>query len=361
MRRDAGHGVDQSQNDRCSDIARRWARTTLPPAQDEDPGAGFAHSVATGLGPISITSDGIGTKIEVAERKARFDTLGFDLVAMVVDDLAAAGSLPVALSNILDVDRFDEAAVDALMRGLAEAARTAGVIVAGGEIACLGRRIGGHGPGMHANWCATAIGTPFHATQEPRQIRPPSAGDCILALASDGFRSNGYTLARSLLEASFGPDWHNAQRTSGERWGDSLLVPSRIYTPAVVALHSHRIPLSASVHITGGGIPGNLPRVLVGLELRAELDNLWTPHDAMLDLIRLGAITPADAYEHWNMGNGFLCILPPDAADEAIAVAADHGVRARVAGRLVDGHPGDVIAVDATACGLGRLEFGGDT
>ncbi|MBE0634791.1 phosphoribosylformylglycinamidine cyclo-ligase [Candidatus Bipolaricaulota bacterium] len=348
--------VSQDLNDRCSSIAQAWAKTTFPDtgasAQTE---GDFSHAVLTPSGPIAITSDGIGTKVEIAERMSRYDTLGFDLVAMVVDDLVAGSARPMALSNILDVDRFDEEIVDALMKGLAAAARTAGVIVAGGEIAQLGQRISGYGNQMHVNWCATAIGVPL--SRIAAADRPPRSGDRVVALASDGFRSNGFTLARSILETHLGEAWHNASSSTGMTWGDCLLTPSRIYAPAIMRAVEERIPILACAHITGGGIPGNLPRVLPkDARLRVELDDLWPPHSAMRELMQMSDIAPQALYEQWNMGSGFICIVPPDVADEMIAVMQCSGVRARVAGSLMTG---EGIHIDARSWGMGELHFGG--
>jgi phosphoribosylformylglycinamidine cyclo-ligase len=347
--------VSQSLNDRCSAIAQTWAQTTFPSSSTaEQPSTDFSHTVPTPSGPIAMTSDGIGTKVEIAERMGRYDTLGFDLVAMVVDDLIAGGSRPIALSNILDVDRFDEIVIDALMRGLATAARTAEVVVAGGEIAQLGHRISGYGEGMHANWCATAIGIPMpsHASGN----RKPKAGDHIIALASDGFRSNGFTLARSILESRFGTDWHEAVTQSGTSWGHCLLAPSRIYAPAVASMITAGLPMIASAHITGGGIPGNLPRILKGTRLRAELDALWPPHPSMVALAEMASIDPTDAYGQWNMGTGFLCVIAADVANEALAHAEKYDIRARIAGTLAEGMG---LHIDARDWSMGELSFGG--
>lgn len=348
--------VSQSLNDRCSSIARTWAQTTRPSAASSTVARDdFSHTIITPSGPIAITSDGIGTKVEIAERMARYDTLGFDLVAMVVDDLIAGGARPLALSNILDVDRFDEVIVDKLMKGLAAAARLAGVVVSGGEIAQLSRRITGYGDGMHVNWCATALGVPFERRADAN--RPVSPGDCIVALASDGFRSNGFTLARSLLEAAFGHAWHSKSIDPETTWGDCLLTPSRIYSPAMTAAIDAGIPILASSHVTGGGIPGNLPRILNGANLCAKLDTLWPPHPAMCQLAKMADLAPEEIYGQWNMGTGFFCVVPHHAAEALIAILAASGIRARIAGTFIDGAG---IRIDARLWGMGEISFEGE-
>lgn len=344
-------GVRQSENDRCSAIARKWAATTwLDSPHDGLSESGFAHLIPSTARGMAVTSDGIGTKVEIAERTQRYETLGFDLVAMVVDDLAAGGARPTAITNILDVNRFDETTVDALMRGLAAAARAAGVVVAGGEIAQLGERIQGYGEGVHLNWCATALGDPL-----PGPSRALREGDTLIAFASDGFRSNGFTLVRSTLAAEFGPEWHAARAASGETWGEILITPSRIYAPAVVELADAGVPLLACVHVTGGGLPGNLPRILEGSELHADLGALPAPHEAMTELIEHASICPKDAYEQWNMGTGFICVVPPEFGDQVVKLASARGIRANVAGALSAG--GEGVTIDAREWSMGRLTF----
>lgn len=349
----AGRGVDPRRNDRCSAIAHAWAATTWPdPSEQRCSRGAFAHVVPTSGRSVAVTSDGIGSKVEIAERMGRYDTLGFDLVAMVVDDLAAAGARPTALTNILDVDRLDEPTIEALMRGLAAAARAAGVVIAGGEIAQLGPRVRGYGDGMHFNWCATGLGDPFGRPTTPE--RSPRPGDVLIALSSDGFRSNGFTLARSILEERFGSSWHEAVAASGRAWGEVLLAPSRIYAPTVVAMAGSAVPLLACVHVTGGGLPGNVPRILEGLGLRAELRSLPPPHPEMIELIEVAGLEPQEAYLQWNMGTGFVCVVPPEAAHEAIGIAEDRGIRCEAAGELTEGAG---LSIDGRAWGLGELRY----
>ncbi|MCK5586789.1 hypothetical protein KAJ02_12025, partial [Candidatus Bipolaricaulota bacterium] len=207
---------------------------------------------------------------------------------------------------------------------------------------------------MHANWCATAIGVPMpvHASVS----RNPKAGDRIVALASDGFRSNGFTLARSILESQLGASWHQALTQSGMSWGDRLLTPSRIYAPAIVSMLTAELSVIASAHVTGRGIPGNLPRILKGTQLRAELAALWPPHPSMVTLAEIAGIEPKDAYGQWNMGTGFLCVIAAEAASEALTHAEKFGIRARIAGVLTKG---TALHIDARDWGMGELSFGG--
>ena len=280
-------GTDIALGDRCSRVAYAWAKKTFP-LRAGRPGAtvaaedgGFANLVEFEGIRIGMTSDGIGTKIEIAERLGLYDTLGHDLVAMVVDDLAANGITPTGISNILDVDYLNEEVVDQLMKGLHEAAVTADIVVTGGEIAELGNRISGWGTGMHFNWCSTAIGT-LPPGMNPIDGRGIAEGDLIVALQSRGFRSNGFSLLRKLLSEAFGDNWHS-QAWCGRSWGEILLTPSLIYAPLISRLLDHTPDITGIVHVTGGGVRGNLSRVLAPSGTGAILDDLHVPHDFMLE------------------------------------------------------------------------------
>jgi phosphoribosylformylglycinamidine cyclo-ligase len=340
-------GLDLDLGDQCSAIAYGWAKRTFPtrlgktglPVLQVD--GSFCNLMDFGDLRIAICSDGIGTKVEVAERTRRYDTLGHDLVAMVVDDLAANGVEPVNVSNILDVDHLDADVVDQLMRGLHEAARVAGVAVVGGEIAELGSRVRGWGDGMHFNWCATAIGV------LPRGIDPidgtrVAPGDLVVALRSRGFRSNGFSLARRVLEADLGPDWHDHTWDGEVTWGQVMLTPSRIYSPGVQALIASGYVPHGIAHVTGGGIPGNLERVLEPNGLGARLDRLFPPHDFMTDLIRRGGVEPRDAYRMFNMGTGMLLVVAADDAERCVALLRERRYEAQVAG-VVTQRPGITV------------------
>ena len=362
----AGYSIEDGNA--ASRNAYAWAkktfgnRTGLPgePARDLD--GGFANEIRFGSARLGISSDGIGTKIEVAERLDRYDTLGFDLVAMTADDLAVGGFVPTNLSNIIDVNRLDYSVVDELMRGLHDACNFAGMAITGGEIAELGNRIGGHpGARMNFNWCSTAIGSLHPSLAAPLHGRNARAGMAVVAVQSPSFRSNGYSLARKTLERVFGAEWHLApcvaspneelrmknEELGGEAnssfliphsslkttWGDALLAPSLIYAPGITALLDAGLPLRVAAHITGGGLADNFSRVLPP-GLGAVLDNLFPPLPAMQRLMEIGDIAPETAYLYWNMGTGLLLVTEPAEADAVVAALQASGYAAQVAGAL---------------------------
>ena len=372
-------GYDIDLGNACSRNAYGWAKKTfahrrgLPgePAQDLD--GGFANEVRFGPERLGISSDGIGTKIEVAERVGKFDTLGYDLIAMVADDLVAGGFIPTNLSNIVDVKTLDYEVIDELMRGLHAAAEFSRMAVTGGEIAELGSRIGGWpGARMNFNWASTAIGALHPKLTQPISGATVRPGQVVVALHSPSFRSNGYSLARRTLQNLFGDNWHeapygelkikseklksgraeveavepsNKQQTTNNNWGEVLLAPSLIYSPGIGRVLDAGLPLHGVAHITGGGIADNFQRVLKN-GVGAVLDNLFEPLPAMQRLAELAGIAPAAAYLYWNMGNGMLLVTEEAAAEAVLTQLQAAGYHAQIAGRIT-AEPGITLRVAA--------------
>ena len=337
----AGYSI--AEGNAASRNAYNWSKKTFvnrsgkpgEPAQDLD--GGFSNEIRFGQERLGISSDGIGTKIEVAERLNTYDTLGYDLIAMTADDLIAAGFVPTNLSNIIDVNHLDYEVVDQLMRGLHDAANFAQVAITGGEIAELGNRIGGWpGAKMNFNWCSTAIGVLHPSLAQPLSGKTARAGHVVVALRSPSFRSNGYSLARKTLQKVFGDNWHEAPYDGPDQyanWGEALLAPSLIYSPGVAALLDAGLPLHGVAHITGGGVADNFQRVLKN-GLGAVLDNLFEPLPSMQRLMELGNLTPETAYLYWNMGTGMLLVTEEASAAAVVALLQASGYDAQIAGHL---------------------------
>jgi phosphoribosylformylglycinamidine cyclo-ligase len=334
-------GIDIDLGNKCSQIAYNWAKKTFA-NRDELAGemlkttdGTFSNIIRFGNSRIGISSDGIGTKIELAERTNNYRTIGSDLLAMVTDDLVANGFEPTNISNILDVDFLDTDIVDELMHGLHDAAGFAKVSITGGEIAELGDRIGGYGEKMHFNWCSTAIGLLPDKLQKPIDGSDIEVGDEIISFRSRGFRSNGYSLIRTIMENNFGTNWHNQTYEEGTSWGEKLLTPSLIYAPLITALIEENLIPSGIAHITGGGIADNLGRVLKANKLGAELDTLHAPRRFMSEIQKIGNISETQAYSIWNMGNGMLITTNPDHTQDILLKASGMGYEAVVAGKAV--------------------------
>lgn len=335
-------GLDIDLGNLCSKDAFGWAKKTFPNRVDKAGAAAlkvdgvFSNLLQFGKQRIGIASDGIGTKIELAERTQIYDTLGFDLVAMVADDLATAGFEPTNISNIIDVDQLDREVINSLMKGLAEACDFSGISISGGEIAELGNRISGYGEGMHFNWCSTAIGVLPENLKQPLDGTAVQAGHKVLALRARGFRSNGFSLVRRIMQEIFGEAWHQELYEEKQTWGEALLTPSLIYTPFINAINACNIPLSGIAHITGGGIADNFQRVLKANNLGAELRYLFEPLPIMERLITLGKVSLEDAYLYWNMGNGMLMVAEEKEIDGILALGEEHGYQVRLAGNITE-------------------------
>jgi len=295
----------------------------------------FSNIIIFGNERIGIASDGVGTKIELAERTGIYHTMGFDLVAMVADDLVTAGFEPSDITNVIDVDLIDPSIINQMMDGLAKACTFAGMAITGGEIAELGHRVGGYGSNMHINWSATAIGF----LSEKRALitgKDIEAGHVVIALKSDGFRSNGFSLIRKIMHQQFGEDWHLAKYDNNKTWGEQLLTPSLVYAPLINHLLDAGIPISGIAHITGGGIQDNFQRALKASQKGAILDNLFEPLEMMRRIQQLGKVSDTDAYLYWNMGNGMLLTVPPSHADKILQSAQLLDYQAKVAGKITD-------------------------
>ncbi len=342
-------GLDINLGEKCSATASNWAKKTFGNRQGKSGAIDlannqfFSNMLCFGQQKIGIASDGIGTKIELAERTGIYDTLGFDLVAMVADDLAATGFEPTNISNIIDVDNLDQNIINQLMKGLVKASNTAKISISGGEIAELGQRVGGYGSAMHFNWAATALGALPVRLLQPIDGAAMAENQIIIALQSNGFRSNGFSLIRQIMQTNFGDNWHQAAYNAQQSWGEVLLTPSRIYTPLINKLISNEIQLTGIAHITGGGLVQNLNRLLKINKLGAVLDNLFSPQGFVLKLIKLGFVSYEKAYLYWNMGNGMLLVTTQKEATKIKKIATNQGYQTRVVGRVTAANTGIVL------------------
>ncbi|RLC47509.1 MAG: phosphoribosylformylglycinamidine cyclo-ligase [Candidatus Cloacimonadota bacterium] len=324
----------------CSKNAYSWAKKTFKnrynklgePVVSVD--GAFSNILNFGDVKIGISSDGIGTKIELAERTGIYDTLGYDLVAMVVDDLVANGFEPTNISNILDVDYLDYDIINDLMKGLHNACNFANIAITGGEIAELGSRVQGYGNRMHFNWCATAIGVLHHNLKHPIDGTEIKSGDIIITLKSRGFRSNGFSLIRQIMQEQFGENWHNI-KYKNRPFGEILLTSSLIYSPLICKILDSGFILKGIAHITGGGIPDNLLRVLKPKGLGAILDNLFEPVDFMKKIQSIGNISDKEARKYWNIGNGMLIIAAESETEKILDIMDKSEYTAKIAGKVI--------------------------
>lgn len=285
----------------------------------------FALSVADLDDPVLVAStDGVGTKLELARRTGRLGTVGIDLVAMVVDDLVVTGAEPLFLQDYLSVGRLEPDRVSAVVEGVATGCRTAGCALLGGETA--------EHPGVLAEGAFDLAGFGVGIVEREgilgsHRVAP---GDALVAMTSSGLHSNGFSLVRRIVADLDLDSPHGLDRPLVE----VLLEPTRIYARDCLALAA-AVPLRALAHVTGGGIPGNLPRVLPeGLGARLAP---WSWPPVFTWLAERGPVAEAEMWRTFNCGVGMLAVVAPDAAPDAVALLQERGVPAWVAGEVVTG------------------------
>lgn len=330
-------GVNIDLGDKCSEIAYNAAKGTFPgrkgmigePVLDD---GGFTGTLDMGDYFLVQNDDGVGTKMAIAEMMGKYDTMGIDLVCMVVDDAICVGAEPITVSNTFDVDKVDDKKIAALMGGLQKAALAHKVVIPGGEIAELGDRVNGY------IWNATCVGI----VEKDHMITGANVkvGDKIIGLKSKGFRSNGLTLVRHILKTKFGEKWGFEKFDDARTWGEVTLTPSDIFCSAVLEMHGRfkekpKVELKGVAHITGGGLPGNLPRALKRSGLGAKLTNLIQPPDFMTKLMEIGNVSRDEAYQTWNMGIGM--VLISNDVEKITEICQKHGIECQVMGEVVEG------------------------
>jgi phosphoribosylformylglycinamidine cyclo-ligase len=302
-------------------------------------GGQFPLDTARFTHPVLVAStDGVGTKLVVASASGRYDTVGIDLVAMCVDDLVCVGAEPLFMLDYIATGKVDPARIQAVVAGVGEGCRLAGCALIGGETA--------EHPGVMAPDDLDIAGFAVGVVEQGTQLGPErvQTGDVIIGLPSPGLRSNGYTLARLVLLApEYGgraltdPAWAGAEVTVA----DELLRPSVIYTPAVLRVRDTLGDgLHACAHITGGGIVGNLPRVLPE-ELAAVLVRAsWVEPPIFAEIQRLGSVEEAEMDRVFNRGVGMALVVQADRAAAALDVLAAAGHPSTVIGHVVARAPG---------------------
>ena len=284
--------------------------------------------------------DGVGTKVEIAQRMKNHRTIAFDLFAMVCDDAIVRGAEPVLIGSVLDVSSLGTGkdsqlkAITQLAQGYISAAKEANVAVINGELAELGNAVSGYGKFKY-NWCSGLVWFANRKklfTGDEIKVR-----DSIVLFMEKGFRSNGLSLVRKVFESRYGKEWHEFD-LKGEKLGNLVLEPSKIYSRAVVHMHGGFqtkgvCEIHGVAHITGGGLPGKLGRILKKSGFGAELDNLFEPCFAMRHCQEISGITNEEAFSTWNMGQGLAIITPEP--EKVINEAKKFGIEAKVGGRVV--------------------------
>ena len=335
----SGAGVDIEAGEAAVERIKTHVRSTFRPEVIGDiggfgglfqfPSHRFDH-------PVLISStDGVGTKAMIAHRTGRFDTIGIDLVAMCVDDIVCAGAEPLFFLDYIAVGTLDPDHIDQLVSGVAKGCRDAGCALVGGEMA--------EHPGAMEPGEFDLVGFAVGVAERDRildgaSVRP---GDALIGLPSPNLRSNGYSLARRVLLERAGrsldePAWSGAHHSLA----DELLSPSVIYAPAVAAL-LRVVDVRAVAHITGGGIAGNLRRVLHP-KIDAVVDkDTWEAPRIFTEIQTLGQVSPDEMSRVFNLGIGMVVVVPDADVHTALDVLRTAGHRATQIGTVEPGH-GDV-------------------
>jgi phosphoribosylformylglycinamidine cyclo-ligase len=282
---------------------------------------------AAGGRVLAAAADGVGTKLLVAQALDRHDTVGIDLVAMVVDDVVVTGATPLFVLDYLAVGRLDPRRVAAIVAGVADGCRLARCALLGGETA--------EHPDAMAPDAYDLAGFAVGVVERDRLLGPErvTAGDVLLGLAASGLHANGFSLARRAL-ARAGVGYDQVVAELGGPVGEALLTPTRIYAPDLVDLLAEGVELHALCHVTGGGLPGNLPRCLpAGLVARVDR-GAWTPPPIFRLLGALGPVDDEELAGATNLGVGMVLVLPAAEAGGAAAFLDARGLPAWVIGEV---------------------------
>ncbi|WP_406673997.1 phosphoribosylformylglycinamidine cyclo-ligase [Nonomuraea sp. N2-4H] len=327
-------GVDIEAGERAVELMKdKVARSRRPEVVDDASGfAGLfdASALLRYKRPLLATStDGVGTKVMIAQRYGKHDTIGIDLVGMVLDDLVVCGAEPLFMTDYIACGKVVPERVAEIVGGVAEGCRLAGAALVGGETA---EHPGAMGPDEY-----DLAGAGTGVVEADKMLGPDrvAAGDVVLGLASSGIHSNGYSLVRHVLrEADLSLD--AVLPDLGLPLGEELLEPTRIYALDCLEL-ARQVEVHAYAHITGGGIEANLSRSLPA-HLDAVLDrSSWTPPAIFGVLAGHGRIAQPDMDKTFNLGVGMAAVLPAGAADTAIRLLAERGLDAWVLGEVVPG------------------------
>ncbi|MGH7022665.1 MAG: phosphoribosylformylglycinamidine cyclo-ligase [Caulobacteraceae bacterium] len=325
-------GVDIDAGEALVERIKPLARSTRRPGAEASLGgfgALFDLKAAGYADPLLVsTTDGVGTKLKIAAETGLHGTVGVDLVAMCVNDLLAQGAEPLLFLDYFATGRLDVDQAEAVVAGIAEGCRQAGAALVGGETAEM--------PGMYGEGDYDLAGFSVGAVERSRvlpRLDDQSAGDVMIALASSGPHSNGYSLIRRVVEIS-GLDWTDAAPfAAGQTLGEALMMPTRIYVRDVLPLVRAGL-VKGAAHITGGGLVENPPRA-VAEGLAPAFDwNAWTTPPVFRWLSEVGGIASEEMRRTFNCGIGFVLIVGAGDVETALSQFMDAGEAAFVCGEL---------------------------
>jgi phosphoribosylformylglycinamidine cyclo-ligase len=333
-------GVDLDRDEGFISEIAEITRTTLRPEVLSQLGgfAGLFKAPDRYENPIFVAgADGVGTKLKLAAELGRFDTIGIDCVAMVVNDLIVQGAEPLVFLDYLAMDSLDPATAKQALRGIAEGCRRAGCALLGGETASM--------PGVYPKGEIELVGFGVGVVERDQVVDGSSIshGDAILGLASSGCHSNGYSLVRQIVETGVRAGRMDLRAESEElntTLGSALLAPTRIYVKPILNL-MRDFTVKGMVHVTGGGFVGNVPRVLPKT-VRARIDpNAW-PRPGIFALLQRDAeLSESEMLRVFNCGIGMILIVPREQANDILDRAPALGERIYRIGEIEAKAPDD--------------------
>lgn len=323
-------GVDLEAADKSVEGIKRLARLTYTPNVLSEIGlfAGFFEVPSSYSKPVLVSgADGVGTKLKIAFMMDKHDTVGIDCVAMCVNDLLVHGARPLFFLDYLAVGKLDPKRVEQIIRGIVKGCLEAGCALIGGETAQM--------PDFYAENEYDLAGFAVGIVDRDRIVDGSRVeeGDVVIGLASSGLHSNGFSLARKILLNHYAIDAYVDEL--GKTLGEEMLTPTRIYVKSVLKILDDSI--HAMAHITGGGLLGNLPRVLPeGLEARIDR-NAWQVPSIFKLIQRLGGIDDEEMFRTFNMGIGFVLVVAKDAVDRIVTSLTSNGEKAWILGEIRKG------------------------
>lgn len=325
-------GVSIEAGDRAVELMKVWVEKARRPEMLGGIG-GFAGlfdaSALKGYDRplLASSADGVGTKVAIAQAMDVHHTIGFDLVGMLVDDLVVCGAEPLFLTDYIATGRVVPERIAAIVQGIAEACVQAGCALIGGETA---EHPGLLGPDEYDVAGSTTGVVEAEHLLGPGRVRP---GDVVVAMASSGLHSNGYSLVRHVLLNTAQWALDRDVPELGRTLGEELLEPTRIYAKACLDLARHTRTHAMS-HITGGGLAANLERVLPE-EVTVTIDrSTWTPQPIFRTVQEVGGVSQADLEKTLNMGVGMVALVDADDVDRVVETLAGHEVRAWACGEV---------------------------
>ncbi len=347
---DAGVDLDHDEGF-ISDIAEITRPTLRPEILSSIGGfAGLFKAPDRYENPVFVAgADGVGTKLKLAAELGRYDTVGIDCVAMVVNDLIVQGAEPIVFLDYLAMNQLDKDIAKQALRGIAEGCRRAGCALLGGETATM--------PGTYTEGEIELVGFGVGVVERDQIVDGSgiSHGDVIIGLASSGFHSNGFSLVRKIVDEGIKAGQLKMRAENPElntSLAAALMTPTRIYVKPVLNL-VRDFSVKGIAHITGGGFEGNLPRVLPN-GVQAQIDPKSWPRPAVFDLLqRIGGISDAEMLRVFNCGIGMVTIVPPEQTDEILDRLSALGERAYRIGTVEAKEPDEPTLVFGTRASAG--------